>query len=239
MKPRNREINIFNLSMLDVLTCALGAFLVIMLVLFPYYNKETISYEKENTQLKKEVKIKQETLSECQRKLAAAITNVKALKAQTEGAQREAEDYKSQAEKAEQEAKSCSKQLSKILIVAYISWAIPKRDIDFHIKDPAGNIYNYSHKTFAGYSGELSLDTKLGPGTEVWEIREPEPGRYEFWAHWYFKNKNNMRKPTVVNGRVIYREGRTEFKQVTLTHPGDKELMLAINVQPDGEVQIQ
>ena len=37
MKPRNREINIFNMSLLDVLCGALGAFCFLTLVLFPYY----------------------------------------------------------------------------------------------------------------------------------------------------------------------------------------------------------
>lgn len=47
MKPRNREINIFNLSMLDVISGAMGAFLIIMVILLPYYNKETIDYKRE------------------------------------------------------------------------------------------------------------------------------------------------------------------------------------------------
>lgn len=53
MKPRNREINIFNLSMLDVISGALGAFLIIMVVLFPYYKKDFI---KENQRLRAGVK---------------------------------------------------------------------------------------------------------------------------------------------------------------------------------------
>jgi hypothetical protein len=40
MKPRNREVNIFNLSMLDVISGALGALIIIMVVLFPFYGKE-------------------------------------------------------------------------------------------------------------------------------------------------------------------------------------------------------
>jgi hypothetical protein len=40
MKPRNREINIFNMSLLDVLCGALGAFCFLMLVLFPYYSQD-------------------------------------------------------------------------------------------------------------------------------------------------------------------------------------------------------
>src|SRR5919202_5362311 len=39
MKPRNREVNIFNMSLLDILCGALGAFCFLMLALFPYYAK--------------------------------------------------------------------------------------------------------------------------------------------------------------------------------------------------------
>lgn len=41
---RNRDINIFNLSMLDVISSAMAAFLIIMIVLMPYYRKEHIDY---------------------------------------------------------------------------------------------------------------------------------------------------------------------------------------------------
>ena len=39
MKPRNREVSIFNMSVLDLLTGALGAFCFLTLALFPYYYK--------------------------------------------------------------------------------------------------------------------------------------------------------------------------------------------------------
>jgi hypothetical protein len=39
MRARNREINIFNMSLLDILTGMLGAFLFLMLGLVPYYSK--------------------------------------------------------------------------------------------------------------------------------------------------------------------------------------------------------
>lgn len=38
MKSKNREINIFNMSLLDILTGALGAFMFMMLSFVPYYN---------------------------------------------------------------------------------------------------------------------------------------------------------------------------------------------------------
>src|SRR5437660_6217198 len=40
MKSRNREINIFNMSLLDILCGALGAFCFMMIVLLPYYSSK-------------------------------------------------------------------------------------------------------------------------------------------------------------------------------------------------------
>src|SRR5207237_77329 len=37
MRARQREVNIFNMSLLDILCGALGAFCFMMLVLLPYY----------------------------------------------------------------------------------------------------------------------------------------------------------------------------------------------------------
>jgi hypothetical protein len=39
MRSRNREVNIFNMSLLDILTGMLGAFLFLMLGLVPYYGR--------------------------------------------------------------------------------------------------------------------------------------------------------------------------------------------------------
>ena len=52
MKPRNLEINIFNLSMLDVISGAMGEFLIVMVILLPYYRKETIDYRRELQQFR-------------------------------------------------------------------------------------------------------------------------------------------------------------------------------------------
>lgn len=39
MRPRQRNISVFSISALDLFAAALGAFILIVLVLFPYYNK--------------------------------------------------------------------------------------------------------------------------------------------------------------------------------------------------------
>ncbi|GAB4409901.1 MAG: hypothetical protein OHK0021_19640 [Bryobacter sp.] len=40
MRASRREVNIFNMSLLDILCGALGAFCFLTLTLFPYYGKK-------------------------------------------------------------------------------------------------------------------------------------------------------------------------------------------------------
>jgi hypothetical protein len=60
MRPRNREITIFNISMLDVICGAVGAFLILMIILFPSYQKVTGDtdqrVEQQNYQLRAELR---------------------------------------------------------------------------------------------------------------------------------------------------------------------------------------
>lgn len=45
MKPRNREINIFNLSMMDVISGAMGAFLILVVILSRHYQSTPVVTE--------------------------------------------------------------------------------------------------------------------------------------------------------------------------------------------------
>ncbi len=55
MKPRNREINIFNLSMMDVISGAMAAFLILVVILSRDYNPTNAATTKTILQLQKEL----------------------------------------------------------------------------------------------------------------------------------------------------------------------------------------
>ncbi len=56
MQRRNREINIFNMSALDLFASALGAFILLFVILMPYYLKTSKIVMQENAQLKTEIR---------------------------------------------------------------------------------------------------------------------------------------------------------------------------------------
>jgi hypothetical protein len=74
MKPRNREVNIFNMSVLDLLTGALGAFCFLTLALFPSYFKVTAASAAGKAQEAKAA----EALKAMHVKLQSELANAKA-----------------------------------------------------------------------------------------------------------------------------------------------------------------
>ena len=55
MRRHNREISTLSLSMLDVIAGAMAAFLILMVILLPYYGKETVNQEALITELRQAV----------------------------------------------------------------------------------------------------------------------------------------------------------------------------------------
>ncbi len=72
MRKNNKELNIFNLSFLDVICGAMGAFLIVMVILLPYYKKETKDFLKTIGELRQELAETSQRLSEAEKELAKA-----------------------------------------------------------------------------------------------------------------------------------------------------------------------
>ena len=115
MKPRNREINIFNMSMLDVLSCALGAFLVIMIVLFPYYRKETIDYQQIIKKLNKELFRAEEGKAAAEKKAKKEAAKAAAAEAAAAEAKAAAAEAKAEKQQAMKELKKADDKLKKAI----------------------------------------------------------------------------------------------------------------------------
>jgi hypothetical protein len=103
MRKRNREINIFNLSMLDVISGAMAAFLIIMIVLLPYYRKEHIDY--------------QAMIDELRSQLVASIQRAEAAAEATAAAEAEAQAAREEAAKAKAQAAALEKKDLDLMIV--------------------------------------------------------------------------------------------------------------------------
>ncbi|KPA19615.1 hypothetical protein MHK_000172 [Candidatus Magnetomorum sp. HK-1] len=208
--------------MLDVFASSMGAFLIIMVVLLPYYKKdaqllmEQLQQQQEQTrQLQQKVKQHQEQIQKQQLLITQQKTAIQNL---------------------EKKKKNLEDQLKNTFLIVVMNWKTSKHDIDLHVIDPKGNEFYFSKKKIAGVNGELSEDTKNGPGVEVWEIPKAAPGKYKVYYKFYSKHSN--KRSSEVNGRVYYRDGSKKFRKIVLRNEKEKPLVATITVKNDGQVII-
>ncbi|MBE0437856.1 MAG: hypothetical protein IBX56_18905, partial [Methylomicrobium sp.] len=99
MRRRNREISIFSMSALDLFASALGAFVLLTLILLPYYLKESPP-----------------ELSARMAQLREQLTRQEQLLEQQQQARSEAE---ARARQLQQQVDSARQQLAKTFLVIY------------------------------------------------------------------------------------------------------------------------
>jgi uncharacterized protein YfaP (DUF2135 family) len=76
MKRRlNRDINIFSISALDLFASAMGAFILLTVILFPYYQKHA-DFEKQLSELRSQLAQTQQQLQKCHDRLSYTFLSV-------------------------------------------------------------------------------------------------------------------------------------------------------------------
>jgi hypothetical protein len=111
MKARSREINIFNMSLLDILCGALGAFCFMMLVLFPFYSQDKGQSKRPDVQegidpktfqeAKARIQQLEQDLQKFQKYADQLEARVKQLEAQSRQQQGDMQQMKDRAERGE------------------------------------------------------------------------------------------------------------------------------------------
>ena len=239
MKSRSREINVFSMSALDLFASALGAFILISIVLMPYFlrlNPEEVAdlrrelREEQSTsaELRRRLEQAQSELQQCRQQEAACREDLAALEQevarlqdmldraqadlaearedlqeaqselqqcrQQEAACREELDALRQEASALQqcqaELNACEEKLSRTFLAIVIQWSTERHDVDLHVIDAAGEEFYYEKKTIRGRPGELSADTRRGPGVEIWEVPEAPAGEYRVLYNFYGHNRD-------------------------------------------------
>lgn len=223
MRRRNREINIFNLSMLDVIAGAMAAFLILMVILLPYYDKDAIDQQAIIAELR-------QTLAQQQPALQAAQAEAEAARAQAQASAAETEHQR-------QRADALAQQLARTFLVLYVRWDTFD-DVDLHVIDPSGAEFWWNeHKTLPGRPGELSEDAIIGPANEVWEIRDAPPGEYRIEVELFAIR--DARKPVVVKGRLFHRDGSDAFNEIRLERLKQRARIATIRVDEAGRVSVR
>lgn len=168
MRARNREINIFNMSLLDILTGMLGAFLFLMLGLVPYYSKVVkgaiVSKEDQQRleQLKKMLDQNTPLTSGQIEELKGELQRLSDQNNQLRAANDQLNSELSQAKtdlKSTQDERDFYRTDRAIMSLTSV-WGTDATDVDVMVKTPSGQVFApkkqklFGHDIFA--SGEDS-----------------------------------------------------------------------------------
>ena len=257
MKTRSREVNVFSMSALDLFASALGAFILISIVLMPYFlrlNPEEVAdlrrelREERSTsaELRRRLEEAQSELQQCRQQEAACREDLAALEQEVDRlqdaldkAQAELAEARGELQQCQENLNACEEKLSRTFLAIVIQWSTAKHDVDLHVIDAAGEEFYYNKPEIDGRPGELSADTTLGPGVEIWEVPEAPAGEYRVLYNFFDHNRNTREDPTVQGG-VYHRDGHDRLRDRTLTKFKRDNAVLAavVTVKDDGSVEI-
>ena len=213
MRRRSRRhLEIFSISALDLFASALGAFILVTMILFPYYSEGRTAAE---TLGEKDADLRSlnDRLQEASQKLASLEVG---------------------------QAQAPAPQRPPFLIVE-IRWGTIGADVDLHVTDPAGHEFwwyrsNQGGHDYPGSAGELSIDMTDGPALELWQDAKAEPGRYRID---YVANAMAPGVVVPVSGSVFDRTGRHDLQPQVLRTARERVQAATITVGADGHVALQ
>lgn len=257
MKSRSREINVFSMSALDLFASALGAFILITVVLFPFFpntgdSRERVeevktrlaatqrllaeveasldSARQQALEQNAEIQSLRQQLADCQ----AALQDSSGLLEQLDQSQQELNRSRQELKEAQQTLQECRRALKKTFVLVLISWST-QDDVDLHVVDPAGREFYYDNKRERGSPAVLEEDNTRGPGNEIWLHPEAEPGSYQVFVNYYARRTASVR----VRSAVLHQDGKNGLPGTTLTREGERSLVATIVVDDEGNVSIR
>lgn len=229
IRRRKEELTVFSIATLDVFASAMGVFMLISVVLFPYYMKNADAIAARDT-ARAQAAAAQRANAEAQSAAAAAIVAAQAAQDLAQKSSQEAAEMESRARAAES-------QLRQTFLLILINWSTID-DVDLHVRDPTGAWFSWDRPRIQGRPGELSEDVLRGPGNEVWQVESATPGVYFVCAHRFSYRTTG---PVRVRGSVYHQDGRLALNEVQLAM-GESSRTLplaAIHVDDEGKVRLQ
>lgn len=255
MKTRSKDINIFSMSALDLFASALGAFILVSVVLFPYFPNtgdsevRVAEVRARLEQVQSRLHASQSQLAQAQDRLQAAQSQLGACETQRQQVQAALDACEEQRRASvsqdalgacetrnrqiQTELESCQAQAKKKFVLVLMSWGTSD-DIDLHVIDPAGREFFYQRRSFAGSRAKLEEDNTRGPGNEIWLHPAAEAGTYRVYYHYFSGGSGSVR----VRGAVLTPAGRTPLPMTRLRQQGDRPQVATISVDSEGNARI-
>ena len=154
----------------------------------------------------------------------------------SEQARQELEDQKRNLEKEIAKSNTAGSMQQQSFIAFFINWSSKDHDIDMTIQDPNGKAFDFKKRKYPGQPGLFALDTRRGPGAELWQSDRLIPGVYT--ASYLFYNQYGNSQPATVSGTIFTPKGSTEVPAIEMTIDKRRKYQVRFEVDKDGNVKM-
>ncbi len=261
MRRHSREISTLSLSMLDVIAGAMAAFLILMVILLPYYGKETVNQEEIIAELRQAVaaaeaaraaavsaaeaaqalaaqaQAKMESLaaqlSQTQANLEATETQLSQTQADLEAAETQARQAQAEVERQRRIAEELAKQVSSAIRPNLVLY------IEWSSRDVVDLILmkrKNNETAWQNWPYDTGEPLKAGSKRSRWLWVQYAQGGLRVDVK--LATMADTDKPVIVWGRVVTPAGIDEFQEIQLSRYGQLESMATIWVDENGKVRV-
>jgi flagellar motor protein MotB len=139
----------------------------------------------------------------------------------------------------DQEINSLKEKLSAVggsesFMVIVLKWESAKHDLDLKITDPQGQTYFFDKRSFSNKVGKFVIDSRNGPGVEMWETPKVIEGNYK--VEFVFYNTYGNPAKAEVSGMIITKKGEFPIPSVQMDFKSQKTKSYNITVNKSGEI---
>jgi|GEM_PF-2463710 flagellar motor protein MotB len=129
-----------------------------------------------------------------------------------------------------------SKKNSSFFLIN-LQWDSEKHDLDLIVTDPFGNQYDFENRMHKNKAGKLVVDSRSGPGVELWKSLEFTPGKYLVQVKFY--NSYGNSKPARTRLLALSNVGEFTLLERDLEFAKDKLLKFELDVFPNGNIHFK
>lgn len=121
-------------------------------------------------------------------------------------------------------------------MIIILRWNTEKHDLDLRVTIPSGRTFDFQERTFEDSKAKFVVDSRIGPGVEMWETPEILPGDYKIEFKFY-NNYGNL-KPAAVSGIIITRKGEFEIPPFQMDFAKQKSKSFRLQTELSGKINI-
>ncbi len=122
----------------------------------------------------------------------------------------------------------------KFMMISAI-WLTEKHDVDLYVTDPDGFVYNFKNKRGPSSVASFEIDSRFGPGLELWKTEDLKPGKYQIEVKLYKQYENT--KDAEVKVHVVTSKG-SQYLPSAILNLKTKEKKYHLNVDEKGNISV-